>query len=64
MIVPPRPTEGGPLLVTEMSEVTATVVLAVALLFDRFGSVSVVLTLAVFEITVPFAVVGLTLTTI
>jgi len=63
VMMPPSPTDAGPLLVTEMSEVTATVVLAVALLFERFGSVSVVLTLAVFEITVPFAVVGLTLTT-
>lgn len=59
---PPGPTVAGPLFVTTTSDVTATEVFVVALLFERFGSVSLVEAFAVLVIVVPFAVVGFTRT--
>jgi hypothetical protein len=62
--LPPEPTEAGPLFETETSDPTTTVVFVVAVLFDRFGSVSVVVAFAVFVIVVPFVAAGFTRTTI
>lgn len=61
--MPPGPTVAGPLFVTTTSDVTATDVLVVAVLFARFGSVSLTEAFAVLVIVVPFAVVGFTRTT-